>query len=406
MTANDALLFDPFNPTWRANPYLSLNKLRETDPVYKSPLGMYLISEYEDVKEILKHKAASSDLNKAAELSGIVPTRQQPDIDFSTIGDFTPFLFRDPPDHTRLRKLVSKAFTPKMVEGLAPRIYEITDSVMAKAVQSGGMELISELAYVVPVTIISELLGVPPEDHEIFKSWSDVIARGLDPDFLLPPDILERRTNALFAFVAYFGQLIEKLRKQPADNLLSDLIRVQEGGDVLKTEELLSICILLLIAGHETTVNLIGNAVRCICEFEVQDAIKNNRELIKLTIEEVLRFDPPVQLTGRFFLEEINLKSAVLPKHSFALLLLAAANRDPKAFKDPEIFDIKRDPNPHLSFGFGIHHCLGAPLARLEAQIVFDRLFGGPKVTLASQELCYKDNMVLRGLESLEIVFS
>ena len=221
----------------------------------------------------------------------------------------------DPPDHTRLRGLVSKAFTPRVVEELRPRAQQIVDRLLDAAVARGELDVIADLAYPLPVTIISEMLGVPQEDHEIFQGWSREMARSLDPDFALPPDVVERRQKASEEFADYFRVLIAKRRTDLRDDLVSALIAAEDGGETLSESELLSTCILLLIAGHETTVNLIGNGMLALLRNPDQVALlRDDPSLIKTAVEELLRFDPPVQLTGRTAKEDIALSEGVLPE--------------------------------------------------------------------------------------------
>jgi cytochrome P450 len=318
-----------------------------------------------------------------------------------------PFLFMDPPDHTRLRGLVQKAFTPKTVENLRPRIQEIVDDLMAQALGRGSMDVIEDLAYPLPVRVITEMLGVPHEDHDTFKGWSKELAGALDPDFTTPQAVADRRERAAAAFVEYFQSLIAERRRQPRDDLLTALITAEDEGNKLTEKELLSTLILLLVAGHETTVNLIANGVLAFTRHPDQlQRLRNDPALVRTAVEEVLRYDPPVQFTARVALESMDIDATTLEQGAQAILLIAAANRDPEQFDNPDTFDVGRQDNRHLSFGLGAHFCLGAPLARAESQVALEAM--ATRVTdlaLAVDAPEYKDNIVLRGLAALPLTF-
>lgn len=411
-TNNDAaadapILFNPFDPSFRSDPYGVYNRLREEEPVHQSPLGFFVLTRYEDCANILRDPRSSNDfMNSTAAVEEAA--KQGLDLEQVASEGTRPFLFMDPPDHTRLRGLVSKAFTPRVVEGLRPRVQQIVDRLLDAAVARGEIDVIADLAYPLPVTIISEMLGVPAEDHEVFQGWSREMARSLDPDFVLPPDVLVRRQKASEEFAEYFRALIARRRGDLRDDLVSALIAAEDGGETLSEDELLATCILLLIAGHETTVNLIGNGMLALLRHPDQMALlRDDASLIKTGVEELLRFDPPVQLTGRTAKEDIPLSEGVLPKGQQAILLLGAANRDPRQFVDPDRLDVTRAENRHLAFGMGIHFCLGAPLARIEGQIALGemaRRLRSPELAVAAPE--YKENITLRGLASLPVRFT
>jgi cytochrome P450 len=400
-TAEVAPSFDPFDPAFRVDPYPLYQRMREENPIHPGPIGGLVLTRHADCLHVLRHPAASSDerkgdLFRAMEEAGEVDRE---------LADNRPFLFLDPPDHTRLRRLVSKAFTPRRVERLRPRVQTLVDELLDAVVPTGAIELIEDLAYPLPVQVISELLGVPPEDHERFKGWSRDLARGLDPDFILPPEVLERRQEAIDAFSAYFLELIAERRRAPRDDLLSALVAAEDEGDRLTEQEVLSTCTLLLVAGHETTVNLIANGALALLRHPDQlQRLREDPSLARSAVEELLRYDPPVQMTGRVALEDIELDGATLEKGTFGLLLLGSANRDPAAFPDPDRLDLGRTDNHHLSFGFGTHFCLGAPLARLEGEVALTTLVQrGPDLALATDAPRYKENLILRGLEALPL---
>ena len=406
--AAGTLVWDPFDPAWVRDPYSVYAALRQTNPVHRSPLGFWVLTRHRDCLAMLRDKRASSD-GRNIDVGRFPALRDEALLDESGSGtvlaEMAPFLFRDPPDHTRLRGLVQKAFTPRVVEALRPRVEEICEALLDEALERGGCDLVADYAYPLPVQIIVEMLGVPAEDHEQFRVWSGALARGLDPDFLLTPEAVQQRLSGILNFVQYFAGLIEQRRRTPGDDLLTGLIQTEERGDVLSQGELLSTCILLLVAGHETTVNLIGGGALALLEHPDQLArLREDPALVRSGVEEMLRYVAPVQLTGRVALEPIDIDGAVIEPGEFVMLLIGSANRDPDVFSEPERFDLGRTDNNHLGFGFGIHHCLGAPLARLEAQVALSALLRrAATITLADEELRYKDNVILRGLESLPV---
>ena len=276
----------------------------------------------------------------------------------------------DPPDHSRLRRLVNLAFTPRAIEAMRPRIQELVDELLDAIEAKGELDVIRDLAYPLPVAVICEMLGVPKEDEAQFRTWSRVLASSLDPDIALPPEVIQQRAEAIRDSRAYFRQLIAKRGNEDRGDILSGLMSASAEGDRLSEAELLSTCTLILIAGHETTVNLIGNGVLQLLRHPDQLAgFVAAPELARGVVEEVLRFDPPVQFDGRMCTEETVVGGYKVPYGSFVMLLLGAANRDPAKFVDPDRFDITRNDDRHLAFGYGIHFCLGAPLARVEGEI-------------------------------------
>jgi cytochrome P450 len=255
------------------------------------------------------------------------------------------------------------------------------------------------------VRVICDLLGVPLEDQDRFKGWSNALARGLDPDFLLTAEVIEERSTAILQFSQYFFDLLAARRRAPGEDLLSRLVTVEDGGTVLSEPELLSTCILLLVAGHETTVNLIsGGALALLRHPDQLERFRTDPEVTRGAVEEMLRYVSPVQLTGRALTEPCEFGGVEFAAGDFAMLLLASGNHDPDQFDDPERFDVTRTPNNHLGFGFGIHHCLGAPLARMETQVALTSLVRrAPGLALAVDDVAYKSNVVLRGMESLPV---
>ena len=374
--------------------------------MHQTPFGMVVLTRYRDCAAILRDPRSSSDASNSNMYKAFMAGRDPEEV-FGALAGMRPFLFMDPPDHTRLRGLVQKAFTPRTVENLRPRIQELVDDLMAPALQRGSMEVVEDLAYPLPVRVITEMLGVPLEDHDTFKGWSRELAGALDPDFATPDDVAQRRERAASAFVEYFQGLIAERRRDPRDDLLSALITAEDEGNKLTEKELLSTLILLLVAGHETTVNLIANGVLALARNPDQlQRLQNDPTLVRTAVEEVLRYDPPVQFTARVALDDIDIDGATIGKGDQAIVLVAAANRDPEQFPDPEIFDVGRPDNRHLSFGLGAHFCLGAPLARVEGQIAINTLVRRlPKLALATDAPTFRQSLTLRGLTGLPVTF-
>ena len=402
-------VFDPFDPRWSSDPFTLYADLRERAPIHKNALGFWVVARHADCLAVLRDRRASSDsLNIAVERmpEGFRTPVAVDDPVAAAMLEMRPFLFRDPPDHTRLRSLVSKAFTPKVVESLRGRTHQVVDELLDVAIERDRVDLLEEFAYPLPVRIICDMLGVPVADQDQFKVWSNALARGLDPDFLLPPEVIAARTEGVLQFSQYFFELLADRRKHPGDDLLSGLVAVEDDGTVLSEGELLSTCILLLVAGHETTVNLIsGGALALLRHPDQLERFRTDPEVTRSGVEEMLRYVSPVQLTGRAMTEDVEVGGVRFAAGDFAMLLLASANHDPDQFDDPEGFDVTRAANNHLGFGFGIHHCLGAPLARLEAQVALTSLVRrAPDLALAVDDVTYKTNVVLRGMESLPVV--
>ena len=393
--------FNPLASRLREDPYPHYRRLRERDPVHRSRLAQgWVLTRYDDVAAVLRDPRFSVDRSLA--FPGSDPTA--PD------GGFGPFfgslsrtiLFKDPPDHTRLRTLVSTAFTPRAVELLRPRIQEIVDELLDAAKQRGSMDVIPDLAVPLPVIVIAELLGIPPEDRERFKGWSHVVAEGLEP--VLDRNVIRRANAVTQELEGYFADIIRERRAHPREDIISRLVAAEEAGDRLDEAEMLAFCQLLLVAGNETTTNLIGNGLLALLRHPDQlQRLRDDPALVESAVEELLRFDSPVQMTGRIALQDLELGGRPIGKNTFVLPLIGAANRDPLQFADPDRLDIGRRDNRHLSFGQGIHYCLGAPLARAEAQIAFGRLIErSARIELASPPR-WRHTITLRGLASLPV---
>jgi cytochrome P450 len=288
---------------------------------------------------------------------------------------------------------------------MRPRIQALVDGLLDKIQTGGKMDVIADFAYPLPTVVICEMLGVPVEDQEQFKVWTRDLARSLDP--IITPEILEAANQATVSFYAYFRALIAKRRQNLQNDLLSGLIAAEEQGDRLNEEELVATAILLLGAGHETTMNLIGNGTLALLRHPEELArLKANPSLVPSAVEEFLRYDGSVQMTARTALTDVEIGGKVIRKGTQAIIMLGAANRDPEVFPEPDRLDITRKDNKHIVFSYGIHHCLGAPLARVETQVAFATLLRRmPNLWLASQELEWRDTVTLRGLKSLPVVF-
>jgi cytochrome P450 len=315
-------------------------------------------------------------------------------------------LFQDPPDHTRLRGLVSKAFTPRAVEQLREQIEDIVARLLERVRGRPSFDLMSEVAYPLPVLVICELLGVPDVDRDRFGRWSAAIAEGLDNLTFQDKDVLARGNEAAEGLTDYFRGLVRTRRGAPQDDLLSGLIEAEEHGDRLTEDELLATCVLLFFAGHETTVNLIGNGMLALLRNPAQlELLRANPGLLSNAVEELLRFDSPVQRTGRTVLDDVEVGGWQLHAGQRVNVLIGAANRDPLQFSDPDRLDVSRsNASQHLSFAAGIHYCVGAPLARLEAQLAIGAILRQfEHLRLVTERPTYRRTFVLRGLTSLEV---
>jgi len=385
-------------------------RLREQGPLIHltSPFGMgesWIVTTYDDAIAILKDPRFTKDIQKVS------PPQDGQD----TAGGRASIIHRfltwrrdmltvDPPDHSRLRGLVSKAFTPRMIEQLRPRIQQIADEMLDAVQAQGRMDLIADFAFPLPITVISEMLGIPAQDRQQFRAWSQTIVTapvGPQPEVAFV---------ALEAFVQYIKTLLTDKSAHPGSDLTSNLVQVEERGDTLSETELISTIFLLIVAGHETTVNLIGNGVLALLQHPDQmHLLQRDPSLLPSAIEELLRYTAPVSLSSpRWASEDIPIHGQVISKGEMVFVSLIAADTDPQQFPDPEVLDIMRQENQHVAFGKGIHYCLGAPLARLEGQIAIGTLLQRlPNLRLAREpeQLTWNQNPILRGLTSLPVTF-
>lgn len=389
------------NPKMRAEPYGFYARLREHAPVSLLPIGLVAVSGYAEVSSVLKDQRFSADERNSYFYEG--------DFEETPFGKIATsmMLFLDDPDHKRLRDLVQKAFTRKVVEDLRPRITGIVDELVDGFVSAGGGDLLTEVAYPFPVFVICELLGVPKTDRPLFHDWAKELAARLEIQPLRTPEQEARAEIAVQKMGEYFDGLIEERRSQPRDDLLTSLALVEEGGYSLTHDELLATCMLLLVAGHETTANLIGNGVHALMRHRDQwDRLTGDPSLARPATEELLRFDSPVQFLQRTALEDLELGGTELTRGTPVAVLLGAANRDGAHFPDPDRLDLTRDAAPLVAFGGGIHFCLGAPLARLEAQSAFGALAQKAPSLEVAVEPNWRDSFVFRGLQRFELKVS
>ena len=397
---------DCFDPGFKANPYPAYAQLRSTEPVHRVTApdgrGLWLVTRYEDALVVFKDERFVKDYRNALteeQLAGL-----------PTIPEALWLLTRnmldtDPPDHTRLRALVQKAFTPRLIERMRPRIQAIAGGLLDAVEGRGEMDLIDDYAFPLPIIVIAELLGVPAEDRDKFREWSDVGASGN-----MTEEYLATMLPAMEAFTDYLRAMFEEKREKPREDLFSKLVQAEEAGEKLTEDELIAMAFLLLVAGHETSVNLIGNGTLALLTHPDQlEHLKSDPSLIKHAIEELLRYDGPVEKsTERFAREDVELGGQLIPRGEMVLLVIAAADRDPARFDDPDALDITREDTRHLAFGKGIHHCLGAPLARMEGQIAISTLLRRmPNLRLKEQPeaLRWRPGLILRGLHSLPVAF-
>lgn len=407
---------EPFNPLvegYHERLYEIYRQYREKDPVHwcgdsSSTLSGWCVFRYTDVNFVLKDSRFVREYAKAIgeERQSEVPVRtdeapSQPPSFWQMASQW--MLFRDPPDHTRLRRLVNKAFVPRVVEGLADRIEAIARELLQAARREGGMDLIADYAFPLPVIVIAELLGIPAEDRQKLREWSNAMMTAINGG--VTEEQAQEASRSTAEISEYLGYIIEKRRKEPAADLLSGLIRAREKEDRLSEQELVAMAILLLVAGHETTVNLIGNGAFALLNHPDQMALLK-REPARATnaVEEILRFDAPIQATSRFAATDVTLGGKLIRRGDEVFVMIGSANRDPKINADPDRFDITREEIHHLGFGGGIHYCLGAPLARLEGKIALTTLLSETStVRLAGEEPVYREGMVSRGLVSLPV---
>lgn len=395
--------FNPFAPGMLADPYPMYRALRERSPVSWSPLmEVWLFTRYDDVVAVLNDSRFSADRRQARNRFSEMVTKQEQE--FGPFARTQTMLSSDPPQHTRLRRLVSKAFTPRAVENLRPRIQQIVDQLLDEVRDQRELELVSQLAGPLPVIVIAEMLGVPPEDRARFKQWSDAVVATLGGPFA-PPDVMAEARRSIEELAAYFSHFIADRRRQPRDDLISGLVAAEEQGQVLSEDEIIAMTILLLVAGNETTTHLISNGTLALLRNPDQlQALRDDPSLMPSAVEELLRYTGPVHGTGRVAKEELEVGGQAVKEGQVAFVLLGAANRDPAKFPEPDRLDVRRNPTDHVAFGDGIHFCLGAPLARAEAQIAIGTVLRRcPKLELQVEEPEWGGTFIIRGVKQLRL---
>jgi cytochrome P450 len=401
-----ATLFNPFDPQYIADPHAYFARMRNSGPVQRATLpdgrAVWLLTGYAEVEAAFADPRLVKEPRNAHSPDELA---RMPALPEETRYMRSNLLYRDPPDHTRLRRMVSKAFTPRMIEQLRPRIQAIADALLDAVASRGEMDLIDEYAFPLPITVIAEMLGIPAADRDRFRDWSDVLLTAIAPQPMGPAVVA-----AAEGLRQYLEARFEERRRAPSEDLISGLLQVEEAGDTLGKEELQGMVYLLLLAGYETTVNLIGSGMLALLEHADQLArLRNDPALLPSALEELLRFCAPVMMsTLRYAAEDIPLGGMVIPKGDMVFIVIGAANRDPARFASPDTLDITRVLNKHLGFGHGIHYCLGAPLARMEGEIALGavlRRMPNLRLGVAPETLKWRPNFILRGLVKLPVVF-
>lgn len=392
---DDAPAFNPFDPGYRDDPYPLLHALRERDPVHRSPLGFWVLTRHADVEAVLR----SSDFALAADAG----TRRFPP--GSRIGKVCAdaFLFRNPPDHTRLRAPVGRAFSPGRVARLGARLGQTVAELIDGLGQSGEAELVNELAYPLPLAMICELVGIPPEDRSRIRAWSEALCPTLDP--VVPEDTVAPLDRAVGEFGEYVLAHAEAKRREPAEDLLSTLAEARARGE-LSDDELVASCVLILTAGHETTSNLIASGLLSLLRAPAElERLRREPSLVPNAVEEMLRTESPITMFLRWPQRDVKIGGVEIAAGEPVAVHIGAANRDPAAFADPDRFDAGRADNRHVAFGAGLHFCLGAALARAEAAAAVAGLLERTAALELAETPTWKQTVTVRGPESLRVRF-
>ena len=401
---NPPPLFDPFAPGFADDPYPNYATMRERAPVYWHPFGFWLLTSYDDVSWLLRAPGLSVEDHNVAAGSVMRELREEVFGDEPSQANVVSMLDRDPPDHTRLRRLVSKAFTPRAIEALRPRITGLVDGMLDRMAAEGSVDLVDALAFPLPFSVIAEMLGTPPADHERIRQLTGTVVRSLEP--VADPELVRAIMAANEEMSQIAADMIAWKRANPADDLLTALIQAEDDGDVLDDDELVAQTLLLYIAGHETTVNLIAGGALALLRHPAQLALlRADPALVGNAVEEMLRYDSPVQATRRITLEPVTVGGVSIPAGAFVMASLGSANRDER-FWGTDAGDLRLDrenARQHVSFGAGHHHCLGASLARLEAAIAFERLVGRFPGLALDGDVVWNGRMNLRGPAHLPV---
>jgi cytochrome P450 len=403
-TSRGDLFARALDPTSRPDPYPLYRALRET-PVARQDDGTYVVSTYAEVARLLHDPRISSDERKSAQGAGALAAsgRLAPEGEPGN----PPFIFLDPPDHDRLRRLVMRQLTPQRVNDLDGRIEALVAGLIDARRDRGQIDVVDDLAYPLPVTVICELLGVPSEDEQRFQGWASALARGLDPAQSMSVDEIVEAASAATQLIEYLGGLVSARRARPTGDLISGLVAGEDPSSRMDEEDLLATLALLLIAGHETTVNLVANGTLALLRHpDAMERLRREPDLVVPLVEEVLRYDPPVQFRTRTTLADIEIAGVTIPRGATVALLLASGSRDERRFPRADRFVPDRADNAHLGFGGGIHYCVGAPLARMEAQIALGaiaRRLVAPRLVVDPPP--YRENASLRGPCHLLVAF-
>jgi hypothetical protein len=400
--APEAPIFNPFSPDFLRNPYPAFQQLRSTAPIMRTEMGFWVASRYDDVTAILRDKRFGKCFVQRTEKQHGPDIWEQPV--YASMRNW--MLVMDPPDHGRLRGLVARAFAPRHLKALRPRIQQLVDDSLDAVQDNGGMEFIKDFAHPLPVHVICDMLGIPLEERNQFFEGSRLSGRLIDPT-PMTPDERKQVNEGHQQQAAYFQDLFERRRKTPGDDIITELLGAADDGDKLSDDELIGNIILLFGAGHETTVNMLGNGLLALLSDRPQwETLVANPSLVPNAVEEMLRFDSSVQMTGRVAFEDVEIGDVTIPAGEAVLNLLGAANRDPEHYDSPESFQVDRQNVQPASFGGGIHHCLGAPLARLEGEIAMAALIKRlPNIQLANDDPDWRLTFTLRGLTSLPVTW-
>ncbi|MBW4491192.1 MAG: cytochrome P450 [Trichocoleus desertorum ATA4-8-CV12] len=402
---------NPFLPEVIADPYPIYRRYREIDPVHwgvsSNPRlpGAWYLFRYEDVVQALENPKFGREAWRVrgdGEGAPVPPAYQGFQ---SMVSNW--MVFRDPPDHTRLRSLVNKVFSAKMVENIRPGIFDIADNLLDAVHTRTEMDLVEEFAFPLPVMVISNLLGVPPQDRPLFRSWALALQHASASRLTPSPQVYEQAEQATQGLIHYFQQAIAQRQVEPQEDLITALVKAQDEGNKLSDEEVLATCIHLLTAGHETTINLIAKGVLALlCNPDELQLLRSHPELIPGAIEELIRYDSPVQMVTRWAYTDLEIGDKLIRRGDSVGLMLGAANRDPARFQNPDLLDIQRSDCKHCGFGSGIHFCLGSALARAEAQIALNILLNRlPDLRLVDKTVAWANNIVFHGPKHLQVAF-
>ena len=396
------------SPEFYANPYPFYHQLRDTNPVHWSDAwNSWVLTRYSDVSAVLRDFSRFSNVGRIDLFLEQLPEEGRERMG-PLKGHFSKAITHlDPPDHTRIRKLLKTVLSARLVQSMRPRIEALVNELISRVGDAGRMDVIGDFAYPLPAIVLGEMLGIPPEDRDQYKKWSDDIGVGLVGTGRAALDNVEKARQSLFELSDYLRPLVALRRQHPRNDLISSLIAIEVKGDRLSESELFSTCITLILAGHGTTTNLIGNGLLALMRHPDQlEALKNDPSLIEMAVEELLRYDSPLQRIWRMATEDVEIGGNQICKGQIVLPTMGAANRDPAEFSEPDRLNIRRLDNPHVALGTGIHLCVGGPLARLQGAIAINGLLQRlPSLQLETEALEWEANLFHRGLKSLPVVF-